>query len=560
MKDNYCFIDDVLEKKFASKLKKNEEKAKEEQNQDNENNNIIKKDENELGENLIKVGDEKDNYNFNLDADKNPFTKVLIGGGVAAGAGIGVAGGSIAACIAFDSVFLASTAGEIFAAGFSFLGGIAFTGIGLLIAVPSLLGFGIYKIYKTVKDKKRKNFFENFDKDIMKLERQFQSEVISKIDHYFNKRITLEPEQEKDVNDNINSIIDTYIKIENKRLQPRIDSKEKDLIKKMKKNGEIIAKNISKIRQELMMKILSSTNKKIIDTFEEGIPLFKEFIKNFGPLYIDEDDEKYIDMKIDNIITIMKKILEKKMDVSFSKFDLKIFTKSFDIRLEALYEEKLKLDSNIKKSDFNYNCINFIIEPIGENSKNYGILSLFFRFTLIIQNIAAKKNQQNYNMNKQKIIFSLNNYPNQALNMSQMQMIQMSGLQNNAIYQMYPMYPMNQLYQYNNGNSQIFQMPNNFNLMNNGNLVQNNNNKKEILITFIIKEKEKDLSKINIQAFDDITIEILIKKFKDKMFDYNFDKSKFLVDDKTPIEMTSKENVNEKGIKNNSEIYVYYEK
>ena len=56
---------------------------------------------------------------------------MLIGGGVAAGAGIGVAGGSIAACIAFDSVFLASTAGEIFAAGFGFLGGVAFTGIGL---------------------------------------------------------------------------------------------------------------------------------------------------------------------------------------------------------------------------------------------------------------------------------------------------------------------------------------------------------------------------------------------------------------------------------------------
>ena len=118
---------------------------------------------------------------------------------MAAGAGLGVAGGSLAACIAFDSVFLASVSGEIFAAGFGFLGGVACTGIGLIIAVPSLLGFGVYKIYKSYKDKYRKIFFDNFDKDIMKVERQFQSKAISKIDDYFNKRIILEKESEKEI-------------------------------------------------------------------------------------------------------------------------------------------------------------------------------------------------------------------------------------------------------------------------------------------------------------------------------------------------------------------------
>ena len=119
---------------------------------DNENE-MLNKDKDDLGKNLIEFGDKNENYNFNLDTDKNPFTNVLIGGGVTAGAGIGVAGGSIAACIAFDSVFLGSVAGEIYAAGISFLGGVAFTGIGLVIVIPSLLGFGIYKIYKSYKDK-----------------------------------------------------------------------------------------------------------------------------------------------------------------------------------------------------------------------------------------------------------------------------------------------------------------------------------------------------------------------------------------------------------------------
>ena len=155
----------------------------------------------------------------------------------------------------------------------------------------------------------------------MKNERKFQSDVISKIDRYFNKRIILEPEKEKEINEYINSIIDLYIDIDNKRLQPKIDSKEKDLLKKINKDSKIIIENISKIRQELMMTILSSTKKEPKEAFDDGILLFKEFIKNFGPLHIDEADEKNIDMKIDNIIQIMKEVLEKKMDIAFQKFE-----------------------------------------------------------------------------------------------------------------------------------------------------------------------------------------------------------------------------------------------
>ena len=513
MKDNYCYIEDIMKKKFA--LRKNSINLQNDQNKDNENEMLNKdNDKDKLGKSLIKFGDENENYNFNLDTDKNPFTKVLIGGGVAAGAGIGVAGGSIAACIAFDSVFLASTAGEIFAAGFGFLGGVAFTGIGLVIVIPSLLGFGIYKIYKSYKDKKRKSFFENFDKDIMKNERKFQSDVISKIDHYFNKRIILEPEREKEINEYINSIIDLYIDIDNKRLQPKIDSKEKDLLKKINKDSKIIIENISKIRQELMMTILSSTKKEPKEAFDDGILLFKEFIKNFGPLHIDEADEKNIDMKIDNIIQIMKEVLEKKMDIAFQKFDLKIFKTSFDLQLQTLYEEKLKLDSSYKKSDLDYNCINFIIEPIGENSKNYGVLSLFFKFTLMIQNIAAKKRQQNFFKNTQKILLALNKV---NFNMNQID----------------------------------------YTPMINNDLNNNDNQNKPIEITFIIKENDNTKSKYTIQAFDDSTVEELIQGFKNKMFDENFEDSKFLIDDKTPIDITSKEKLGEKGINANTQIIVY---
>lgn len=62
--------------------------------------------------------------NFNLDSKNqaNLFSKASIGGAVVGWAGVAASGGSIAACIVFDSIYLVSTAREIFVAGFTFLG------------------------------------------------------------------------------------------------------------------------------------------------------------------------------------------------------------------------------------------------------------------------------------------------------------------------------------------------------------------------------------------------------------------------------------------------------
>ena len=193
MKDNYSFIEDIIKTKDI----KNEETPKgksyenEKENEDDEKQNLEKKEE-KLKENMNEMGIEKGDFNFNLDFEKNPFKGVLIGGAAATGAGAAAVGGSIAACIVFDSVFLASTAGEIFAAGFAFLGGFAVAGIGIVIAIPSLLGFGAYKIYKTIKEKKRKEFFESFKLDKMIVEREFQFDVINKIEEYFNNGVNIE--------------------------------------------------------------------------------------------------------------------------------------------------------------------------------------------------------------------------------------------------------------------------------------------------------------------------------------------------------------------------------
>ena len=158
---------------------------------------------------------------------------------------------------------------------------------------------------------------------------------------------------------------------------------EQNLLEKIYRESEIIANNIPKIRQELMEIILSDPNKNLKQSFEKVIPMFKEFIYNFGPQTIEQEDQKKIDKNIERVIEIMKDMIDKKIAIAIKKFDKKFFKKSFEIELDTRYEQKKQLD-DIKKSKFIDNCNDFIIEPLADNVKNYGILSLVFYFTLMI--------------------------------------------------------------------------------------------------------------------------------------------------------------------------------
>ena len=189
MKTNYIFIEDIMglkkekdkneedktaeDKKEENKTEedKTEEDKNEEQNTISEENQLLK--DKNLDKNLTNI-DKKENIGLKFDTSSNPFTGALIGGAAAAGAGAAAVGGSIAACLAFDSVFLMSIAtGEIFMAGWACVGGVLLGGLGLIIAIPTLLGFGAYKIYKLNKEKKFKQFYENFDDEKKKLKEIF---------------------------------------------------------------------------------------------------------------------------------------------------------------------------------------------------------------------------------------------------------------------------------------------------------------------------------------------------------------------------------------------------
>jgi len=371
-KVDIVYIDDIVRKLSKKTINKNENLDKIEKN---------------LEQNMIKIG-EKDNYDFNLDFDENPFKDALIGGGLAAGA---ILNGSL-----FIGLGISTT-----------LIGFAASGIGLIIAIPGFIGLGIYKIVSLVKDKNRKEFFKDFKTDKMKVEREVQAYALLKIEHYFNKYISIEDQEVKLKYDEcekyINNIIDIYIEKDNNNLNSiLLELDQKDILYKLKNDGEILAKNISKIRQEIMKTILSCPSKNLKDLFNSSVPLFKEFIKIFGPSNIEEKTEKKINENIIKILTIMRCILDKKMDIALDNFKLKTYIKSFETYLMKKYEEK-KLVDNIKEEDFTDNCNDYLIEPIGNNAKYYGILCLFFKFTILIQDIGSKKKKKNYNQNKDNI-------------------------------------------------------------------------------------------------------------------------------------------------------------
>jgi hypothetical protein len=184
-----------------------------------------------------------------------------------------------------------------------------------------------------------------------------------------------------------------------------LETQKNLLLKKLYKESELVIMNFVKIRQEIMKVILQSTNKDLIKSFDEGIPFFKEFIKACGPQQISKENEKKINNYLEKIISHLKKILQNNFNIRVKEFDKKTFKNSFSGYLREKYVEKKEnnKNDNIEEKDFIEDCQDFIIDPIANNSKNWGILSFYLFFIIIIQNIGAKLKEENFNNNKIKI-------------------------------------------------------------------------------------------------------------------------------------------------------------
>ena len=122
--------------------------------------------------------------------------------------------------------------GEVFAAGWGVVGGVFLGGLGLLVAIPTLLGFGAYKLYRINKEKKFKEFYENFDDDKKKVERDIRKNVIEKIDKYFTKALLTNDDNIKLKIDDISNMVSDILKILIKEDDIRVESSIETIKKK----------------------------------------------------------------------------------------------------------------------------------------------------------------------------------------------------------------------------------------------------------------------------------------------------------------------------------------
>ena len=128
---------------------------------------------------------------------------------------------------------------------------------------------------------------------------------------------------------NIKELVKKSFDLGSKGLALPLVSKSNEIFFNLYKNNKNLLKNLAELSQELMKKILGSEKLKLKDIFDEAIPEFKKIIKSFGPQNIDNENEKKIDENIDKIIDIMKKMLEIKVNESYTFFDSIIFIISF---------------------------------------------------------------------------------------------------------------------------------------------------------------------------------------------------------------------------------------
>ena len=391
------FIENVLNDK--NKIEENIQKMAED---------VLAKLDNENRMNNKIYDPDKKEYNNDLNPISSTVSKA---GKLATMGGLMTGGGLLFSCLVFNAFGGGAIAEAIFF-------GITWASMGTFgLGLIPFIGIGAYSFFKNKKYKKIKKFYENLDNNNMKIEREIRQHVINKIYNYFIKPISnnYSEIQNKinEINNQITEIVKIFISIDNSKLDLTIDSIKKSICKKdeqlilLDKNRKLVVKNYIKITQVLFQIIMISTTSDINKSFDEGISLFKELIRCFGPQRIDNINEKQVDYLMENILLKMKEILNIKMKNSFDNFKPNTFNSSFTTYLKDKYREKQAQEEylNENEEDFINKCNYCIVEFISSKSKNWGIAVFYMFLTNIIANICLHLKEVNY----KKMVEKLNN-------------------------------------------------------------------------------------------------------------------------------------------------------
>ena len=230
-------------------------------------------------------------------------------------------------------------------------------------------------------------------------------DVIAKEKGYINRKSKKKEIEEKY---NIYKLIDLSLKLGKKGMSIPLFINSNKLFKELNDKAEAMINKMDPIVIDLTKTILGSEKNGKENIFKEALPIFEKLIKHLSQEEIDKNSEKIINGYIDDISKIMLKMMEDQLQVAINYFNKKVYIDSFKSLLYKKYKEKNQKDLN--ESDFNDNCLDFIINPICDNIEKYGLLFLFNTVKNIIIKICFEEYEINLNNKKDKIKEIFNRY------------------------------------------------------------------------------------------------------------------------------------------------------
>ena len=161
--------------------------------------------------------------------------------------------------------------------------------------------------------------------------------------------------------------------------------------------------NIKEIVNELIKAILNSQNTDKTNIFNEVLPIFKNLIKKLCRENIDANTEKAIDENINEIIAIMKEMMDEQLNVGINYFEYNKdkFISQFEDFIKNEYQKKK--EKNMSEKDFVNTCLDFIVKPISNNYIKFGILYIYNFVKSVIIGYSFEKFDENFKKEKENI-------------------------------------------------------------------------------------------------------------------------------------------------------------
>jgi len=201
---------------------------------------------------------------------------------------------------------------------------------------------------------------------------------------------------------NIKKLLEESLKLGEKGISLPLLLHSNTLYNLLNQKFKNMTNNVKQILNELIKAILSSQKNDKTDIFNEVVPIFKNFVKKLCRENIDINSEKAIDENIDEIIVIMKEMLNDHLKIGIDYFNSnkEKFISNFEDYIKKQYQKKE--EKSMIENDFVNMCLDFIVKPISNNYIKFGILYLYnfvkniiIGYSFEVYNESFKKEKEN---------------------------------------------------------------------------------------------------------------------------------------------------------------------